>query len=56
LGGFIFDLKNLSNQRLINIINSYPDIGDEVFATDAESAVVLRHEDALAVVMPLAAE
>jgi DNA polymerase-3 subunit beta len=28
----------------------------EVFATDAESAVVLRHEDALAVVMPLAAE
>jgi DNA polymerase-3 subunit beta len=28
----------------------------EVFATDAESAVVMRHEDALAVVMPLAAE
>jgi len=28
----------------------------EVFATDAESAVVLRHEDALAVVMPLAAD
>ena len=28
----------------------------EVFATDAESAVVLRHEDALALVMPLAAE
>ena len=28
----------------------------EVFAADAESAVVLRHEDALAVVMPLAAE
>ena len=28
----------------------------EVFATDAESAVVLRHEDALSVVMPLAAE
>ena len=28
----------------------------QVFATDAESAVVLRHEDALAVVMPLAAD
>jgi DNA polymerase-3 subunit beta len=28
----------------------------EVFAADAESAVVLRHEEALAVVMPLAAE
>jgi len=28
----------------------------EVFATDAESAVVMRHDDALAVVMPLAAE
>jgi choice-of-anchor B domain-containing protein len=26
-GLFIFDLKNLSNQRLINIINSYPDRG-----------------------------
>jgi hypothetical protein len=28
----------------------------EVFATDADSAVVLRHEETLAVVMPLAAE